>query len=550
MTALKGALRRTLRGRTVSGLLERLGIEPRRYWILADLFHTLSKRGDTVQQLGGMSLGVAVGLFGVVFTLMSLVSWSTGVSAAVHLRDSLVLTLFVSAILLLPETANSLVNPVEGMILAHQPVNGATYTSAKLTYLFRVVFFIVLGTNAVPALIGTLLDGAAWFYVPLHLTAAFTSSIVLALIFCSFFGWLIRFVPVRRLKSVAAVAQGVPILVMLGIGFIGDRMPTGWVSDLIFSDIVVGGYAVPGGGMGVLYASFAAVALPAIYFGLRSLSGDYLIRVSGLVHSGSATKTRPRRSAVGAWATRFSGGQAGRAGFEFVANLIWRDWRFKQSMAPIAPILIIGSVALLVLGRAVSPFSSDFAWAHLLPHLNGLAVASVCNVLAFGVDYKGVWVFQIAPDGSFSGFARGVHATLLAVLALFPHLIWLPIAIWSWGAADAAAFIAYSVAVSALYVGLTLRLICGIPFGRQFEQNRLLFTFLLQILGLFGALVAVGLQYVLFRSGVAVVAATLLVGGAAYYMTRWSLTAFEASIRYHLQLDSAGTLPFYEEINY
>ena len=241
--------------------------------------------------------------------------------------------------------------------------------------------------------------------------------------------------------------------------------------------------------------------------------------------------------------------QASRAGFEFVANLIWRDWRFKQSMAPMAPILIIGSVALLVLGRAVSPFSSDFAWAHLLPHLNGFAVASVCNVLAFGVDYKGVWVFQVAPDGSFSGFARGVHATLFAVLALFPHLIWLPIAIWSWGAADAATFIAYSVAVSALYVGLTLRLVCGIPFGRQFEQNRMLLTVPLAILIMFGAGIAVALQYVLFRSGVAVVAATLLVGGTAYYMTRWSLTAFEASIRYHLKLDSADTFLLYWEID-
>ncbi len=321
------------------------------------------------------------------------------------------------------------------------------------------------------------------------------------------------------------------------------------VSDFIFRDIVVGGYSVPGGGMGVLCASFAAVALPAFFFGLRSLSGDYLIRVTGMVHSGSAAKTRPHHSVVGAWAARFSGGQAGRAGFEFVANLIWRDWRFKQSMAPMAPMLIIGSIALLVLGRAVSPFSSDLAPAHLLPHLSGLAVASVCNVLAFGVDYKGVWIFQIAPDGSFSGFARGVHAALLAVFVLIPHLIWLPIAIWSWGATDAATFIAYSLAVSALYVGLTLRLICGIPFGRQFEQSRLLLTMPLMIVGSFVTLIAVVLQYILFRSGVAVVAATLLVGGAAYYMTRWSLTAVEASIRYNLKLDSLGVLPFYQEIN-
>ena len=337
MTSLKAALRQTLRGRTVSGLLERLGIEPRRYWILVDLFHKLSERRDTVQHLGGMALRVVAGILVVVFSLMSLAMFGVGESAETHFLDFLIFTPFVLAIFLVPETANSLANPVEGMILAHQPVNGATYTSAKLTHMLRIVFYIVLAINGVPALIGTLVGGAAWFYAPLHLTAVFASSIVLALIFCSFFGWLFRFVPPRRLKSIAAIAQGLPILAMLGAGIIEERVPAGWVSGLIFSDIVVRGYSVPGGGMGVLCASFAVIALPAFFFGLRSLSGDYLIRVSGMVHSGSATKTRPRRSAVGAWAARFSGGQAGRAGFEFVANLIWRDWRFKQSMAPNAP---------------------------------------------------------------------------------------------------------------------------------------------------------------------------------------------------------------------
>ena len=133
---------------------------------------------------------------------------------------------------------------------------------------------------------------------------------------------------------------------------------------------------------------------------------------------------------------------------------------------------------------------------------------------------------------------------------LIPHLIWIPISIWSWGPAVTAAFIAYSAAVSALYLSLTLRLIEGIPFGRQFDQNRILRKLAWMILGAFVMVPALGLQYVLFRSGVAVVAATLLVGGAAYYMTRWSLTAFEAKIRYNLKLDSAGTLAFYEEINY
>ena len=112
----------------------------------------------------------------------------------------------------MPETANSLVNPVEGMILAHQPVNGATYTSAKLTHLLRIVFYIVLGMNGVPALLGTLLEGAAWFYAPLHLTAAFASSIVLALDMLQ----LVRLARSLRTgttaqERIAAMAQALPL---------------------------------------------------------------------------------------------------------------------------------------------------------------------------------------------------------------------------------------------------------------------------------------------------------------------------------------------------
>ena len=554
MTALKAAVTQTLRGRTVSGLLERLGIEPRRYWILVDLFHTLSRRREAVQHLGGMALLVVAGLLLVVSSLMSFVMFATGAPPTTHVLFFLFFTLFILAAFLVPETADSLVNPLEGMALAHQPVNGATYTSAKLTHLLRIVVYVVLGMNGVPALLGTFLDGAPWFYAPLHLTAAFASSVVLALICCSLFGWLIRFVSARRLKGIAMIAPTLPLFIIVLLNplrdLIGDAMPTESLSDVIFSDIVVRGYAVPGGVMGVLCGSFAAVALPAVFFGLRSLSGDYLIRVSGLVHSASATTTRPRRSGVGAWAARFSGGQVGRAGFEFIANLIGRDWRSKHSVAPMVPILIIGSVALLVLGRAVSPFSSDLAPAHLLPHFSGIIMASVCNYLEFGVDYKGVWIFQIAPDGYFLRFARGVHAALLVVFVLIPHLIFLPITAWLWGPAVAAEFIAYSATVSALYLSLTLRLIDGIPFGMKFDQNRPFRKLARMTFGGFVVVIVVGLQYVLFKSGVAVAAATLLVGAGAYFMTRRSLISFEASIRQNLKLDSADTFKFYREINY
>ena len=56
--------------------------------------------------------------------------------------------------MLLSETANSLVNPVEGLVLAHYPINGATYTAAKLTHLLRILSYTVPALNLLPALAG------------------------------------------------------------------------------------------------------------------------------------------------------------------------------------------------------------------------------------------------------------------------------------------------------------------------------------------------------------------------------------------------------------
>src|SRR5262245_408895 len=50
--ALKTAADRRLRGPAFSRVLRRLGIDPRRYWLLMDLFHKLSTRDEMQGQLG------------------------------------------------------------------------------------------------------------------------------------------------------------------------------------------------------------------------------------------------------------------------------------------------------------------------------------------------------------------------------------------------------------------------------------------------------------------------------------------------------------------
>ena len=196
---------------------------------------------------------------------------------------------------------------------------------------------------------------------------------------------------------------------------------------------------------------------------------------------------------------KVAGGQPARAGYEFVRSLVVRDWQFRRSMAMQAPGLIVTFIVILVIGRDPSPFAAGFPLVHLLPHVLGMQVLLVCLLLAYGNDYKGAWSLALAPDDAFRPFARGVHAALWLLLVLLPNVLWLFVGAWSWGIVDAAVFVAYCTAVASLYLGVGLRLITGVPFGRQMDPARNALTMGAILVAFMAAGIAVGIQYVLFR---------------------------------------------------
>ena len=557
MKVLGSIARRCFRGRAFTRLLESCGIEPRRYWLLVDLFQTLGNRGE-VAQMGNQdySLRFLVIFWFFLASLMSLVMAFTGTDPEWYLLVFLGLTVFNLIIILIPEAAENLVNPVEGLILAHQPVNGATWSGAKLTHLIKAVVYVVAGVNGVPALVGLFLphgDGIGWLVYPLaHLLIALGVGMVAALLCCSLFGWLIRFIPVRRLKAAAGMVQVVPMLFIFGfqvltrlwrelVDWAGSvELPQGWLAA---AD------SVPGGFPALLGVAGGAVGLVVIFQGLRALSADHLIRVSGLMHSGRRMRRlKQRESQVGPWVARFAGGQAGRAGFEYLRCMMLRDWQFLRNVVMIIPMVIFPFIFLLVAGWKISPFDSGFALMHFLPHLLGLAIILTCQFLAYGNDFKGIAWFFIAPDSSFRPFAAGIHAALWLLLAAVPNLLSLPVLAWFWGVQEAVLFIVFSTAAASLYLGVGLRLIDGVPFGKQAPPTRSAVGLGLMLIFFMAAGIAVGIQHLLFRSAAAVVLVTLVVGVGARFLTRAVLDDFAARIRLQLKLAASGSLLLYKEV--
>jgi len=536
-------LNRLLRGRAVTRMLERMGVQPRQYWLLTDLFGELAERREMLGNLGTnkSALKMNAWILGIMTGFMALVMSLAGVAGAISL--TLYFTIFagLTALLMMgmlfSETGNSLVNPAEGLTLAHQPINGATYTAAKLTHLARIVLFLTPALNGIPAFCGLLLH-APWYYPFLHLAATITLSMVIALFCCAVFGWLIRFIPARRLKTAGQVAEIFPWTMF---AFVQN-------SQRLFRNVHLTKWlpAAAGARWG-LAMGLLAFSVWAVLAGLRNLSGDYLVRISAILHGPSGAKSKVRRSRTSDLVARVFGGPSSRAGFEFLSRMIRRDWQFRRQLLPLLP--SVGAL-LAISWRHLpsSPFSREFTGAHVVPHFFGMILFVICPLIVYGSDFKGTWLFLLAPAGAFRGFTRGLYAFLWLRLVVTPHLILLALAMWAWGPVEGLLYAAYSLAAASVYLGLEIRLIEGVPFSRQPQPTRQNFLLPLMILGGMVMAIAVAVQYyVIFRYTIAVPAATVVFGIAAWLITRRSLDTVETNIRYDLnQISNEGRVMFSE----
>lgn len=541
LAPIRAALRRVLRGPRVSAILRHFGIDPHRFWLLIDLFDDLSRRGEILDQLGrdGVALQTASWLYGGLTALMALFMVVARMAPAMYLVAFLATTAFLLLTVLLSEAGNSLVNPTEGLILAHQPINGATYTAAKLAHLLRIVLYLVPAINAIPAVAALFLPAAPWWYPLLQLAAALAIGLVAALLCCAAYGWLIRLVPAKRLKAVGQTAASLPFFA----GIFADKV----VKSL--TGLVVLLPATPAARWAV--AAGATVASIAIFAaGIRALSADYLLRVSTIAHGHSRPAAALRKSRTGAQVARVFGGQTARAAFVFVSRMARRDYQFRRQAAPMAVMLAIGFVPLVAKSWRTDPFSREFTTAHLLPHLLGLMIFFLCTLLPYGSDYKGAWLFLTAPSRAFRGFAGGIYAALLIPLVILPHILVLAILPWAWGMWHAALFVAYSAAASCVYLAVEIRLIDTVPFCKQPVATSNATMLPLMIAGGICMAIAVGLQYLLvFISPAITLAATASVLVLAYFLTRASLGTLESSMRYSLGLLSMETGTLYKEVD-
>ncbi len=519
-------------------LLNRSGIDPRQFRVLVSLFDELLERRDFFGQ-SGMGMGglrVITLLYGGLFGILGVVLLIGEPPPRLVYGIFGGATVFVLLVVLLLEAGNSLMNPAEALLLAAQPVRGATWTGAKLAHIARIVFYLVPAMNVAPVFGVPLALGGSWLNSVAFLAAMLAAGFAVSLFCCSIYGWLLWLLPAGQARRVSHWVEFSPLFLF----FAGQSFRTPLRRFYEGADLSAGTLKV--------LASTTVVALIVMtVLGLRALSTDYLVRAAAIAHGG---RSRPRAARAGVWVALAGAwaGPGGRAGYAFTSKCMRRQTHFvKQwlSMAlPIAPML-----ALALRNPLPNPFSGVFSPAHFLPHLLGIMAIALAGFLPLGSSSKAAWLFQSVPSTFLREYARGVSLALLTLVILAPAVVVLPFLVWFWGWADSGLFLLFTLAVSGLYWVVALPLIEGLPFTRPIDPDHARAN-----LGvLMGAFVVAGMivalqHFLLFPSRTVVGAAAILLAVGVFLALPRALRALEDAMRFQLSTISDESGSLYQEV--
>jgi ABC-2 type transport system permease protein len=550
----------------VQRFLRYIGLDPHQFVLFLRLLRTLSERGEFMGNLGvdrfalSLMTALAAVFFGVPMGLLALAQ----LPAAVFLLVNLSAVSCLLLLLILPEAANTLFNPVEISVLAHQPVDPPTFVAAKITHVLVIVCYLVPALTLPPALCGLMLKEARWMYPLTHLAAGLLAGLFVAFLVCASYGWLFRFVPASRLKSVTLWLQ---ILVFGSLPAMGaligaavkslrnlNLVLAGWSWLPLVWFVAIGLLGSRGAPPSMSWQGLLAIVLTAavIWLGLRSFSGTYLQETAGMIRGPSRLgEARTRRNAILPAVRFITGSPAGMAAFSFTSKLMMRDWQFRRAAFPMVLYLALMFASFFKKGEVlVSPLvHGGFSIAHLFPHFLGLMLATPCAVISFGEFHQGSWIFVTAPLDSLRAFTRGVYLSLWFPGALLPHLLILPMLTWLWGWKAAVLFACFSLILVSFYLALELLLIPGLPFSSPYKASRSMIGLPVVLLGIMIAAILVAVQWLVFQIWWVAIVAGSLFGLGTWLTVHFTLRRLEGEIRQNLRLLQIGPTQLFKEID-
>jgi hypothetical protein len=539
-------------------VLSAVGVQPRQYRLLVELFGQLGERKELLGNLGTDRHAMNLTSLGLLLPglIVALFAFGPGSLASFNMM-TLAMSAMVLVMLLVMEGGNSFFNPAEVAVLAHRPIAGATYFAAKLTYLVVVVFRSAAALNLPSALAGLVKPEARWFYPLTHMVAAWCTGLFLALLVCSLFGVLLRTLPGRRIRAAALWMQlGVTLLplvfnlamrplrrLLASAGATVEEVDWSFVPLTWFNAIAVAGQDRPVAALGWPVLAGVAASAVIVAFGVRSLSAGYMTRIVGIMRTGRSAAGRRRRSSLaGRSVAALSGGPPGHAAFAFVARMMRRDWQFRRVAVQFGFLLFVFVPAMVLSGRETSPFATEtLPPIGLLPVLLALMTLFVCGALSYSDHYKAAWLFRTAPGDGLRCFIRGIYFALWLPFLALPLAAALIFYTPYWGLRDAVLFTTYGLAVASFLFGLQLLLVQGLPFSQPPRADRTVGLVPFILFGPVAAAVAWVLQgQLLFRSRLLTTGAALLFSWLALATARYTLRELEQRTLREVESGSGG----------
>ena len=532
----------------------------RQFRLLMRLLSDLGARRELTSQFGfdqhAIFLSGGFGLF--VGGLLALSALGRP-GARAYMMTALGITAFWLLPRIVSQAADAFMNPAEVAVLAHRPIHAGSYVAAKAAYVARAALVVTLPLNLIPALAGVSLPGTRWFYPLTHLAAVAAASLFTTLVVCGVLGVVFRALPIGAVRTAALWAQLLSVMIVpLSPQLLNAfRVPLD-LDARAWSAIPVTWFAALGlaGQMGrppldvrimlpVLAGAFALIVL-----GARSLTQDYMTRVSTMMRIQGARKIPTRAGRLSRLTTGFrSGGQATRAGTAFVRALAFRDWQFRR-------MFLGGSVGIVILfavgiGRnfAKSPLQVPTGGRlTLLPLMLGVLMLNASMALAFTDRPLARWIFLMAPTRGLRGIVRGMYWGLWQPLVAVPHVVLFIAGTLFWGLSDALLFSTYSMSISSLYLGAGLWLADGLPFTKQADPNRpralmgVMVMYLLSAAGL-----AAFQDFWLFRHAWLLPVATTVLAAGAWVAAEASFRVLDSRVLQGLNEGSRGIFKQFED---
>jgi hypothetical protein len=550
-------------------LLRWLGLDPDQFVLFLGLFRTLSEHAELMSAIGVNRFSVSY--LALLLAALGVLPWylavCSSIPAPIYLLINLAITFVLIFFTIIREAPNSLFNPVEASILAHNPVHGPTYAAAKIANVMIAVAYLVCGCNVYPAVIGFALKGARWFWPFTHLAAALLIGFTTAFLICALYGALARLVPSSWLKGISAFIQVLALGAFFYVLFFSQTSLLGlfmakyetnlwtWLPWTWFLQLGLLGWKRAVWQFQWQGALSIAVTAVIVWFGIRTFSGDYFSEGISMVQGRSWRGQRKNfvsRSCL-AIIRFFTGSPLGLGAFCFVGKMMRRDWQYRRAIMTQAfiPILVFFAIVIVSVqnGTPPSPFSDDISPIHVLPQVLGLIAMTLCVNLSFTDFHAGAWAYLIAPMNDLRAFAKGIYWGLWATAVGVPHILMLPFMIYYWGWKAGLFVCAFNMAVVSLYLAFEITLIQGVPFSGPMNENRAMMTAAqIQMCWLVAIMIPAILQWGLFHIWwVAILSGVVLVG-LTWYVAHWGLGELVGEMRWRMHLMKSGANQLFKEI--